>query len=78
MAVYYGADIWTESITHYGIKGQKWGTRRFQNENGTLTQQGKIRYSSGYTKSSQKSFYTDRSSGGGGVRVEDKIEEIKK
>ena len=24
-------------IAHYGIKGQKWGVRRFQNEDGTLT-----------------------------------------
>ena len=22
-------------LTHYGIKGQKWGQRRFQEENGT-------------------------------------------
>ena len=27
-----------------GIKGQKWGVRRFQNEDGTLTEEGKRRY----------------------------------
>ena len=27
-----------------GIKGQKWGIRRFQNEDGTLTEEGKRRY----------------------------------
>lgn len=32
-------------IEHHGMKGQKWGVRRFQNEDGTLTQAGKDRYS---------------------------------
>lgn len=32
---------------HHGIKGQKWGVRRFQNEDGTLTAEGKARYSDG-------------------------------
>lgn len=32
------------SISHSGIKGQKWGVRRFQNEDGTLTEEGKKRY----------------------------------
>lgn len=31
-------------LAHFGIKGQKWGIRRFQNEDGTLTEAGRIRY----------------------------------
>ena len=31
-------------LMHYGIKGQRWGIRRFQNEDGTLTAEGKSRY----------------------------------
>lgn len=31
-------------LYHYGIKGQKWGVRRYQNEDGTLTPEGKKRY----------------------------------
>ena len=31
-------------LYHHGIKGQKWGVRRFQNEDGTLTDEGKRRY----------------------------------
>ena len=31
-------------IAHYGIRGQKWGFRRFQNEDRTLTEAGKERY----------------------------------
>ena len=36
------AEIW-----HYGIKGQKHGLRRFQNEDGSLTPEGKERYGIG-------------------------------
>lgn len=31
-------------LIHYGIPGQKWGVRRFQNEDGTLTEEGIRRY----------------------------------
>lgn len=31
-------------LMHHGIKGQKWGVRRFQNPDGTLTPAGAIRY----------------------------------
>lgn len=32
-------------LVHHGIKGQKWGRRRFQNPDGSLTPAGKARYS---------------------------------
>lgn len=35
---------YSEFLKHYGIPGMKWGVRRFQNKNGTLTIAGKIRY----------------------------------
>ena len=31
-------------LEHHGILGQKWGVRRFQNPDGTLTAEGKARY----------------------------------
>jgi hypothetical protein len=39
---YKEADM--SELYHYGIKGQKWGIRRYQNEDGTLTPEGKKRY----------------------------------
>ena len=33
-----------EELYHHGIKGQKWGVRRYQNDDGTLTNEGKSRY----------------------------------
>lgn len=37
--------LWEDNyLAHYGIKGQRWGLRRFQNEDGTLTLEGKKRY----------------------------------
>ena len=32
------------AIAHHGIKGQKWGIRRFQNPDGSLTDEGMRRY----------------------------------
>ncbi len=42
--------IWLPSdiLVHHGIKGQKWGVRRYQNKDGSLTSQGKKRYQKGY------------------------------
>lgn len=31
-------------LVHHGIKGQKWGVRRYQNEDGSLTSAGEGRY----------------------------------
>lgn len=37
-------------LSHHGIKGQQWGNRRFQNEDGSLTEAGKHRYGVGEHK----------------------------
>lgn len=37
----------SNEIQHHGIKGQKWGVRRFQNKDGSLTPAGKHRYTDG-------------------------------
>lgn len=46
----YGGARQPPELAHYGIKGQRWGQRRFQNADGSYTAEGKERY--GRSKSS--------------------------
>lgn len=34
----------TDELRHWGVKGMRWGIRRYQNRDGTLTEAGKKRY----------------------------------
>lgn len=36
--------VFTDELYHHGIKGQKWGIRKYQNADGSLTAAGKARY----------------------------------
>lgn len=44
-------------LAHWGIRGMKWGVRRFQNRDGSLTPSGKKRY--GATEKEKKRAQTD-------------------
>lgn len=48
--------ITQDELMHHGIKGQKWGRRRFQYEDGSLTPAGKERY---YVESDKKEIRND-------------------
>lgn len=48
-----------EELEHHGIKGMKWGVRRYQNEDGTLTATGKSRYGVGGTGASARKMQRD-------------------
>lgn len=41
-------------LSHHGIKGMRWGVRRYQNEDGSLTSAGKKRYGEGGTKTAKQ------------------------
>ena len=58
-------DAWEgEHLEHYGIPGMKWGERRFQNKDGSLTTRGKKHYAQtgeyGYTYKSHATKKYDR------------------
>lgn len=57
----YSDDLY---LMHHGIKGQKWGVRRFQNPDGTLTNAGKSRQK---TNGSKKHHYARNAAIGAGL-----------
>lgn len=63
-------------LQHYGIAGQKWGVRRFQNEDGTLTEEGKRRYYDSLTDN-QRKIFDRKMTDGQRKRVMEKLSEGK-
>ena len=47
-------------IKHHGIKGQKWGVRRFQNKDGSLTNAGERRYNKSVRQMKLEDKYVKR------------------
>lgn len=47
-------------LYHYGVKGMKWGIRRYQNADGTLTSAGKKRAKQEYRADNKTAFELGR------------------
>lgn len=60
---YYIAVPHDDYVTHHGVLGQKWGVRRYQNADGSLTEAGKKKYSKRFNKA--YSEYMDSKEGYG-------------
>lgn len=56
--MYYNDQIW-----RWGVKGMKWGIRRYQNKDGTLTEAGEKRYKRDVTANDKKKTASKARSG---------------
>lgn len=48
-------------LAHYGVEGQKWGERRYQNKDGSLTEEGRRHWGIGPARTKRKSFRLETS-----------------
>ena len=68
MTVYYA-----NSLYHHGIKGQKWGVRRFQKKDGSLTPAGRKRYDDdGPNQKKQKEYKVPKNKSLHRLKIEEK------
>lgn len=64
-------NTYDDELYHHGIKGQKWGVRRYQNEDGSLTPEGIKRYGTveNFEKAQRKKKIAKRIAIGAGAGV---------
>lgn len=65
-----------EEIYHHGTKGMRWGIRRYQNEDGTLTAEGRARY--GYKEDVNKNMSFEERSRKANIAVATDYENVSK
>ena len=64
-------------LVHHGIKGQRWGDRKYQNLDGSLTPEGRVRYGQGPGRSGNVSVALNKKIGGNQVTVNNKKQKFK-
>ena len=64
-----------DTLTHWGIPGQKWGVRRWQYPDGRFTEEGKERY---FGKNAESEGYVTKNKDGSYSATDKGIEEIVK
>ena len=76
---------WREELYHHGVKGMRWGVRRYQNKDGTLTAKGKKHLNKLYNKDKatkqafeRKAEHTRQSLESSGVKIGDEYDVIPK
>lgn len=52
--------MFQDELMHHGIKKQRWGVRRYQNPDGSLTPAGRARYEKGFNKETKRLAKKDR------------------
>ena len=63
----------SNELYHHGIKGQKWGVRRFQNKDGSLTAAGRKRYDDdGPSQKKQKEYKIPKNKSLHRLKIEEK------
>ena len=58
-------------MAHHGIKGQKWGVRKYQNPDGTLTMLGRVRYKRAVNRMAKRKGYSGKGTNVLGYELED-------
>ena len=71
----YFAKAMSSELSHHGILGQKWGVRRFQNSDGSLTNEGRRRYSSDDFKDAKKKIDKGKEVVDGATKAKEKAVE---